>query len=83
MSPNGSKSDACLKIDKLLQEADWDLDNKSMEGIEVHVAGSTAIPGVIDRFHAQPFPTHAPVNYLPPTCKADPKPRLGAREWMP
>lgn len=22
MSPNGSKSDACLKIDKLLQEAD-------------------------------------------------------------
>ena len=64
MSPNGSEADARIKIDKLLQEADWDPDDKSMVGTEVHVAGSTAIPGVVDRFHAQPFATHAPVYDL-------------------
>lgn len=35
-----------------------------MVGTEIHVAGSRAITGVVDRFHAQPFPTHAPVYYL-------------------
>ena len=64
MSPNGSEADARIKIDKLLQEADWDPDDKSMVATEVHVAASTAIPGVVDRFHAQPFATHAPVYDL-------------------
>ncbi len=64
MTPNGSEADARIKIDKLLQEADWHPDDKSMVGTEVHVASSTAIPGVVDRFRAQPFATHAPVYDL-------------------
>ena len=64
MGPNSSEADARIKIDKLLRQADWDPADKSMVRTEVHVTGSPAMAGVVDRFHARPFATHAPVYDL-------------------
>lgn len=59
-----SEADARIAIDDLLRQAGWDPADKSMVRTEVHATRLPASEGLVDRSHARPFDTHAPVYDL-------------------
>jgi len=64
MSQHESEADARIEIDDLLRQAGWDPGDKSMVRTEVHSAEARSGAGVVDRFRARPYETHAPIYDL-------------------
>ena len=64
MTPRETEADARIAIDELLRQAGWDTLDKSMVATEVVAIPTTAPGGLVDRFRARPFETHAPAYEL-------------------
>ena len=67
MTPRDTEADARIVIDDLLRQAGWDLHDKSMVGTEIQAPDSPQADVWVDRLHARPFETHAPVYDLTAT----------------
>ena len=67
MTPRDTEADARIVIDDLLRQAGWDLHDRSMVGTEIQAPDSPQADVWVDRLHARPFETHAPVYDLTAT----------------
>ena len=64
MTRHGSEADARIVIDELLRQAGWDPSDKSAVRTEVSVIPGGGDTVLVDRAHARPYETHAPVYDL-------------------
>ncbi len=64
VTPHETEADARIVIDELLRAAGWDPMDKSMVRTEVVTRGAVPASRVVERSHARPFDTHAPVYDL-------------------